>query len=80
RMGWVTELLDQLQVDAVARARIWGGTAAAWLGLDGDAPPQTRPRAAANDLDPTSPDGDPDHAVIDADDGGTPMRLRRICC
>ncbi|MEO7338905.1 MAG: amidohydrolase family protein, partial [Caldimonas sp.] len=42
RMGWVTELLDQLQVDAVARARIWGGTAAAWLGLDGDAPPQTR--------------------------------------
>jgi predicted TIM-barrel fold metal-dependent hydrolase len=32
RMSWVHELLDQLGVDAPARARIWGGTAAAWLG------------------------------------------------
>ena len=36
RMGWVATLLDELEVDAAARARIWGGTAAAWLGL-GDA-------------------------------------------
>ncbi len=34
RMGWVATLLDEFDVDAAARARIWGGTAAAWLGLD----------------------------------------------
>ncbi len=33
RMGWVRDLLDELNVDAVARARIWSGTASAWLGL-----------------------------------------------
>jgi hypothetical protein len=32
-MGWVTTLLDQLEVGAPARASLWGGTAAAWLGL-----------------------------------------------
>jgi hypothetical protein len=32
RMSWVHELLDQLEVEAAARARIWSGTAAAWLG------------------------------------------------
>ena len=34
RMGWVHALLDELAVGPEARARIWGGTAAAWLGLD----------------------------------------------
>ena len=34
RIGWVTDLLDELEVDAAARERIWSGTAAAWLGLD----------------------------------------------
>jgi predicted TIM-barrel fold metal-dependent hydrolase len=33
RCGWVEQLLDQLQVDAAGRQRIWSGTAAAWLGL-----------------------------------------------
>lgn len=33
RMGWVEALLDELEVDADARRRIWSGTAAAWLGL-----------------------------------------------
>ena len=33
RMGWVTSLLDELQVPEAARERVWGGTAAAWLGL-----------------------------------------------
>jgi predicted TIM-barrel fold metal-dependent hydrolase len=37
RMGWVDQLLDELEVDADARKRIWGGTAAAWLGLDSSA-------------------------------------------
>ena len=59
-MGWVHELLDELEVDADARRRIWGGTAAAWLGrdaaaagaraapaLDGSARGQRRRRPAA---------------------------------
>ena len=33
RIGWVAELLDQLEVAPAARERIWSGTAAAWLGL-----------------------------------------------
>jgi predicted TIM-barrel fold metal-dependent hydrolase len=33
RRGWVVDLLDQLQVDAAARERIFAGTAAAWLRL-----------------------------------------------
>ena len=37
RMGWVHDLLDELEVDAAARAQIWSGTASAWLGL-GDTP------------------------------------------
>lgn len=39
RMGWVHTLLDELDVSASGRARIWGGTAAAWLGLHEDADP-----------------------------------------
>ncbi len=38
RMGWVHDLLDELEVGDEARARIWGGTAAAWLGLDTSSP------------------------------------------
>lgn len=34
RRGWVEDLLDELDVDARGRERIWSGTAAAWLGLD----------------------------------------------
>lgn len=41
RMGWVRTLLDELEVDATARERIWGGTAAAWLGLDRSASVRT---------------------------------------
>jgi predicted TIM-barrel fold metal-dependent hydrolase len=33
RRGWLETLLDDLPVDAAARARILGGTAAAWLGI-----------------------------------------------
>lgn len=43
RMGWVTELLDELQVDAAACERIWSGTAAAWLGLPAAPPTPPRP-------------------------------------
>jgi hypothetical protein len=37
RMGWVHALLDELDVAADARERVWGGTAAAWLGRAVDA-------------------------------------------
>ncbi len=49
RIGWVQELMDQLELDEAARSQIWGGTAAAWLGLPGAAdtvpprPPRWRP-------------------------------------
>ena len=50
RMGWVSDLLDELEVDDAARARIWGGTALAWLGLDASGQ-----RTAANDDDDGAP-------------------------
>jgi uncharacterized protein len=34
RRRWLEDLLDELDVDAAARGHIFGGTAAAWLGLD----------------------------------------------
>ena len=48
RSGWVDDLLDELEVDAAARARIWGGTAAGWLGLTRRTPQPspTRPTPA----------------------------------
>ncbi|MEO6896288.1 MAG: amidohydrolase family protein [Caldimonas sp.] len=66
RMGWVSVLLDDLGVDAAARARILGGTAAAWLGL-GASPP-------ADSSDPP--------ASVNDDPAGTPFRPRRtdVCC
>jgi predicted TIM-barrel fold metal-dependent hydrolase len=41
RAGWVHALLDELALNAPARARIWSGTAAAWLGLPTSAPART---------------------------------------
>jgi hypothetical protein len=34
RRRWVEDLLDEIGVDDPARERIFGGTAAAWLGWD----------------------------------------------
>jgi uncharacterized protein len=43
RRGWLKDLLDEFDLDAAARERIWHGTAAAWLGLDpGTVPARTR--------------------------------------
>jgi predicted TIM-barrel fold metal-dependent hydrolase len=55
RVGWVHELCEQIGVDAVARERIWSGTAAAWLGsgLPPSAraqPPAPRQREAQADV------------------------------
>lgn len=68
RMGWVHALLDELEVDANARTRIWGGTAAAWLGIDrADRRSQTR-------------SFEPLDAPIGDDASGAPLRLRDVCC
>jgi len=69
RMRWVDDLLDALDVATDARRRIWGGTAAAWLGLDTQSGTAIElVRAEAN-----SP-------VESTDDGGSRMRWRRMCC
>ena len=39
RRGWLKDLLDEFELDAAARDRIWHGTAAAWLGLQADVVP-----------------------------------------
>ncbi|MCD6681505.1 MAG: amidohydrolase [Burkholderiaceae bacterium] len=47
RLGWVQDLLDEIDVQPDARERIWSGTAAAWLGIEAreSAPgPALRPR------------------------------------
>ena len=68
RMGWVHALLDELDVDADARQRVWGGTAAAWLGI-ADAPAK---RGAPADSLAAS--------ATPAEDLGRPLRLRDVCC
>lgn len=40
RRGWLTALLDELEVDAPARERIWHGTAQAWLRDAPNRPPR----------------------------------------
>lgn len=65
RMRWVEDLMNELELDAHARQRIWSGTAAAWLGLKG-----------ASTYRPSG-----DDARIDAErEGGRPMRPDNICC
>jgi uncharacterized protein len=41
RRGWLAELMDALELDDAARAQIWSGTAAAWLGRAVDGPLDT---------------------------------------
>ena len=52
RMGWVAELLDELDVSLAGRDRIWSGTAAAWLGLGDEA---TAPRRTTGRADASAP-------------------------
>jgi predicted TIM-barrel fold metal-dependent hydrolase len=54
RMGWVHALLDELDVGAEARERVWGGTAAAWLGR-ADASAAVRATSAAATSDAGTP-------------------------
>jgi len=54
RMGWVHALLDELEVAADARDRIWGGTAAAWLGR-----PDVAPSASSRVGTPAAADAGP---------------------
>lgn len=78
RMGWVTDLLDELQVDAAARARIWGGTAAAWLGLESPAANTGRARPGTEPVVPEEPKAPEEPNPVAA--AGTPLRLNCICC
>jgi len=82
RMRWVVDLLDGLGVEPSARARIWSGTAAAWLGLDDRARP---PGTAAGDpgvvtsrtfaAGPALPD-----FASERSEPGTSFRPRFFCC
>jgi len=47
RRGWVTDLLDELEVGQRAREQVLSGTAAAWLGLASDEPQAQPLRASA---------------------------------
>jgi predicted TIM-barrel fold metal-dependent hydrolase len=69
RMRWVDELLDALDVPAEARRRIWGGTAAAWLGLE-------VPSASATER----ADVDTSSRFPSNNDGGSRLRWRDLCC
>ena len=60
RRDWLRDLLDEFDLDAAQRERIWSGTAAAWLGIAGqgvpsrervaDAAGSARVRSDAHDL------------------------------
>jgi len=81
RMGWVHALLDELEVDADARARIWGGTAAAWLGRDGASGHSARTASSSASPFPLSDRPRDDGAGRPADEPTSrPLRLRDICC
>jgi len=67
RIGWVEALFDELELDPSARARIWAGTAAAWLKLEPDSTP-IRPERRAAAITETERFG-----------GGPPLRFR-LCC
>jgi predicted TIM-barrel fold metal-dependent hydrolase len=82
RMGWVADLLDELEVDAAGRARIWGGTAAAWLGLESPQPGRSArpPARPGGDRTPAPIGLDTVAAKARAEADGPPLRLQRICC
>jgi predicted TIM-barrel fold metal-dependent hydrolase len=53
RRGWLVALLAEFDLDAAALARIWSGTAAAWLGIDaGTVPSRSRGGGGGVDDDP----------------------------
>ncbi|HEY0878185.1 MAG TPA: amidohydrolase family protein [Zeimonas sp.] len=75
RRGWVVDLLDEIGVDAVARERIWSGTAANWIGLGAAREPD------AGDLDDESPeDGFRAGAGSAPPDSDRSLSLRPRCC
>jgi len=86
RMGWVDDLLDELEVGADARRLIWGGTAAAWLGIDAGehAGRDAASRRAGRDPGsrPASTTGTVAASLVEVGDESTgrPMRLRDFCC
>ncbi len=60
RKGWLDALLDQLEVSAEDRSRIFSGTAATWLGLQQPlAPHQPHARRGLFSFDPSAQAGTP---------------------
>lgn len=59
RRGWVEDLLDDLAVDAATRAQVFGGTAAAWLGLSDGAKDERTVAPAAERATPSRAEGRP---------------------
>jgi uncharacterized protein len=77
RIGWVSTLFDELELDNTARERVWSGTAAAWLGL------ASGPRIAPPVLD-RPPEGGaapkPPHAGAWLGVPGKALRMAPRCC
>jgi predicted TIM-barrel fold metal-dependent hydrolase len=76
RMGWVHELMNELQLDEAARQQIWAGTAQAWLRQQ-VSPAQIAPRDG----------GEAVAGAVDEDPHGSTMLARwaarpwqRLCC
>jgi predicted TIM-barrel fold metal-dependent hydrolase len=91
RMGWVDDLLDELEVGADARRLVWGGTAAAWLGIDAGerAGRDAASRRAGRDAG-SRPASKADAALdrgagaalaeVGDESTGRPLRRRDFCC
>jgi predicted TIM-barrel fold metal-dependent hydrolase len=72
RKRWLEELLEQLEVGAEDRERIWGGTAATWLGLEKPAQPHPQTHTPRRKLFSFDTPGGPQHPPA-----WTPLRF---CC
>jgi hypothetical protein len=81
-MGWVDDLFDELEVGADARRLIWGGTAAAWLGIDAGEHAGRDAASRRAGRDPGSRPASTTGTVAEVGDESTgrPMRLRDFCC
>jgi len=79
RKQWVVDLMDELDLGADTRERLWSGTAAAWLGLPATAGTHAGAHAGSNAERP--------HAGLLAGTGGgggggdyAPRPWRPVCC
>lgn len=84
RKQWVLDLMDELDLGADTRERLWSGTAAAWLGL----PATAGTHAGAHASTHAGSNSDRPHAGLLAGTGGggggggdyAPRPWRPVCC